>query len=326
MIFIHEFGHFITAKLFKVKVNKFALGMGPALFKFTRGETEYSLRAFPIGGYCAMEGEDGESEDTRAFVNQKPWKRLIILAAGATMNIILGLLILSIIVSQMSLLGTRIVAVPKENAATSVFQDHDEILRVNGKRIFISTDIDYILALDPDGKADFVIERDGEKLELNDVELELITDEDSGATGTARNFSLYGKEKTFFRVIGYSIESTISTVRLVLYSFASLITGKIPVKSLGGPVAVTTTVVKSVSSGWKTVLNLIGMISINLGVFNLLPLPALDGGRILFTLIEMIFRKPVSRKVEGIIHTVGFALLIGLMALIFFKDIYSLFA
>ena len=333
MIFIHEFGHFITAKLFKVKVNKFALGMGPALLKFGKGETEYSVRAFPIGGYCAMEGEDGESEEPRAFINQKPWKRLIILVAGAVMNILLGLLIMSILVCQMPLLGTRVVAnVPDVNeGVANTLQVRDEILKVNGKRVFIPRDLDYILALDNDGKADFVVERDGETVELKDVELYVYTDEDSGASGTYLEYGedayqFLGKEKTFFSVIGYSVSETVSTVRLVLYSFASLITGKIPVRSLGGPVAVTTTVVKSVSSGWQTVLNLIGMISINLGVFNLLPLPALDGGRILFTLIEMVFRKPVSRKVEGIIHTVGFVLLLGLMALIFFKDIYTLFA
>ena len=332
MIFIHEFGHFITAKLFKVKVNKFALGMGPAIFKFGKGETEYSLRAFPIGGYCAMEGEDGESEDSRAFINQRPWKRFIILASGATMNILLGLLIISILVCQMPLLGTRTMRnVPDANeGVVNTLQVWDEIIKVNGRRVFIPTDLDYILALDDDGKADFVIVRDGEEMELNDVELSLYTDEDSGAKGThleygEEGYQFLGKEKTFFGVIGYSISETVSTVRLVLYSFASLITGKIPVRSIGGPVAVTETVVKTVSGGWKTVLNLIGMISINLGVFNLLPLPALDGGRILFTLIEMIFRKPVSRKVEGIIHTVGFVLLIGLMILVFAKDILSLF-
>lgn len=332
MIFIHEFGHFITAKLFKVKVNKFALGMGPALFKFGKGETEYSLRLFPIGGYCAMEGEDEASDEPRAFVNQRPWKRLIILAAGATMNILLGLLIMSILVCQMPLLGTRMIAnAPDVNeGAVNALQVGDEILKVNGRRVYIPRDLDYILALDGDGKADFVVRRNGEETELKDVQLYVYTDDDSGSTGTYLEYGpdayqFLGKEKTFFGVLGYSVSETVSTVRLVLYSFASLITGKIPVRSLGGPVAVTTTVVKTVSSGWKTVLNLIGMISINLGVFNLLPLPALDGGRILFTLIEMIFRKPVSRKVEGIIHTVGFVLLIGLMVLVFAKDIFSLF-
>lgn len=332
MIFIHEFGHFITAKLFKVKVNKFALGMGPALFKFGKGETEYSLRLFPIGGYCAMEGEDGVSEEPRAFVNQRPWKRLIILAAGATMNILLGLLIMSIIVCQMPLLGTRIIAnVPEANEGVqNALQVGDEIIKVNDRRVYIPRDLDYVLALDDDGTADFVIVRDGVEKELKDVQLYVYTDEDSGSKGTyleygPDDYQFFGKEKTFFGVIGYSVSETISTVRLVLYSFASLITGKIPIRSLGGPVAVTSTVVKTVSSGWKTVLNLIGMISINLGVFNLLPLPALDGGRILFTLIEMIFRKPVSRKVEGIIHTAGFVLLIGLMIFVFAKDIFSLF-
>lgn len=332
MIFIHEFGHFITAKLFNVKVNKFALGMGPALVKFGKKETEYSIRLFPVGGYCAMEGEDGESEDPRAFVNQKAWKRFLILVAGATMNILLGLLIMSILVCQMPLLGTRTMAnVPEVNEGVAeTIQVGDEIVKVNGRRVYIPTDLDYILALDDDGKADFVIDRDGERIELNDVELNLYTDEDSGAKGTyleygPDGYQFLGKEKTFFGVIGYSISETVSNVRLVLYSFASLITGKIPVRSVGGPVAVTSTVVKSVSGGWKTVLQLIGMISINLGVFNLFPLPALDGGRILFTLIEMIFRKRVSRKVEGIIHTVGFVLLIGLMILVFAKDIFSLF-
>lgn len=325
MIFIHEFGHFFTAKLFKIKVNKFALGMGPALFKFNKGETEYSLRLFPIGGYCAMEGEDGENSDPRAFVNQKPWKRLIVLSAGAIMNILLGLIIISIIVSQMSLLGTRYIAITPENSAPSVFLDYDKVIKVNGKRIFSASDIDYILALDSDGKADFVISRNGENIKLNDVQLELITDKNSGATGTGRNFSLYGVEKTFFGVIKHGIMTTISTVRLVLYSFASLITGKVPVTQLSGPVAVTDTVIKSVSYGWEPILNLVGMISVNLGVFNLLPLPALDGSRMVFAFLEMVFRRPIARKWESWVHGIGFILLLGMMALVFFKDIYSLF-
>jgi len=325
MIFVHEFGHFFTAKLFKIKVNEFALGMGPSLFKFRKGETEYSLRLFPIGGYCAMEGEDGENSDPRAFVNQKPWKRLIVLGAGAFMNILLGLIIISILVSQMSLLGTRHIAITQDASSNSVFHDYDEILKVNGKHIFSATDIDYILALDTDGKADFLIRRDGEKLSLKDVELELINDKESGATGTARNFTIYGVEKTFFGVIKYGVMKTISTVRLVIYSFASLITGKVPVSQLSGPVAVTDTVIKSVSYGWEPILELIGMISVNLGVFNLLPIPALDGSRMLFVFIEMIFRRPVSRKWESWIHAIGFIVLMGLMALVFFKDIFTLF-
>ena len=325
MIFIHEFGHFFTAKLFGVKVNKFALGMGPALFKFGKGETEYSLRLFPIGGYCAMEGENGESDDPRAFVNQKAWKRIIVLAAGATMNILLGLLMISIIVSQMPLLGTSMVAVNKDEAQATVFRDYDEIIKVNGKRVFISNDIDYILSLDSDGKADFIIERDGERLELDDVQLELITDEELGASGTVRNFAVYGKEKTVWRVIKYSVDLTISTMRLVLYSLGSMITGKIPVRQISGPVGVTSAVVKAVSFGWEPVIDFIGMISINLGVFNLLPIPALDGSRILFALIELIFRKPVGRNAESWIHAAGFALIIGLTVLIFAKDIITLF-
>ncbi|MBR5943296.1 MAG: site-2 protease family protein, partial [Clostridia bacterium] len=247
-------------------------------------------------------------------------------------NILLGLIIMSILVCQMPLLGTRYIAnVPDANEGIAeMLQVGDEILEVNGKNVYITSDVDYIIALDNDGKADFLVRRDGEEIELKDVQLSLYTDEDSGSSGTyidygEEGYQFLGKEKTFFGVIGYSISETISTVRLVLYSFASLITGKIPIKSIGGPVAVTTTIVKNVTSGWKPILKLIGMISINLGVFNLFPLPALDGGRILFALIEMIIRRPVSRKVEGIIHTVGFILLLGLMALIFFKDILSLF-
>lgn len=325
MIFIHEFGHFITAKMFGVKVNRFALGMGPAIFKFGKGETEYSLRLFPIGGYCAMEGEDETSDDPRAFVNQRPCKRIIVLAAGAVMNILLGLIIISILVSTMPLLGTRMVAVKPEEAASTVFQDHDEILKVNNRRVYIATDIDYILALDPDGKADFKIKRDGKKLELKDVQLEKIPDKDSDATGTLRNFTIYGQKKNFWRVIRYSFDSTMSTVRLVLYSFASLITGKIPMRQVSGPVGVTTAFVKNISSGWKNTMKLIGMISINLGVFNLFPIPALDGSRILFALIEMIFRRPVNRKAEGWIHSIGFILIIILSVIIFAKDILSLF-
>lgn len=329
MIFIHEFGHFITAKLFKVKVNKFALGMGPAIFKFGKHETEYSLRAFPIGGYCAMEGEDGDSDDPRAFVNQKHWKKLIILVAGAFMNILLGLIIVSIIVSRMDLLGTTSIYV-RDGYTETQLMDGDEILEINGKNTYIATDVQYLLALDTDGKVDMLISRNGEKMELTDVQLETVTEE--GVTGTvfpADDIKIYGEEKTFFGVIKYAFLSTISTIRLVIYSFFSLITGKVPVSQLGGPVKVTETMVKTVSYGWETVLNLIGMISINLGVFNLLPIPALDGGRVFFTLVDLIatkiFHKPINRKYEAVINTVFFVLLMAFMIFIVFKDVYSLF-
>lgn len=329
MIFVHEFGHFITAKIFNVKVNKFALGMGPAIFKFGKHETEYSLRAFPIGGYCAMEGEDGESDDPRAFVNQKHWKKLIILVAGAFMNILLGLIIVSILVTQMNLLGTTYVYV-REGYTDTLLMDGDKILEINGKNTYIATDVQYFLGLDNDGKVDMLVSRSGEEIELKDVKLETVTED--GVTGTVLptdDIMIYGEEKSFIGVVKYAILSTVSTIRLIIYSFFSMITGKVPVSQLGGPVKVTETVVKSVSYGWETILNFIGMISINLGVFNLLPIPALDGGRVFFTIIDWIsvslFHKSINRKYEAMINSLFFVLLMALMLIIVFKDVFSLF-
>ncbi len=331
IIGIHELGHFLTAKLFKVKVNEFALGMGPTIFKKQKGETKYALRIFPIGGFVSMEGEDKTSTDERAFCNKKWWQKFIIVAAGAIMNLILGFIFVIIITSMQDLIGTTQIHSFYENATSASYglAAGDTIKEINGTKIFSSQDISYALQRDEDGIYDFLVERDGKKIELNDVHFETKTGE-NGHNTIIYDFIIVGKEKTFFNVLGTSILDTISTARLIWLTLFDLVTGRYGINDLSGPVGTvnfiaqaTTDAVQS-GTGIDVILSIMALISINVGVFNLLPIPALDGGRLFFIFIEAIRRKPIPQKYEGVIHAVGLVILMLFMAFITFNDIKNL--
>lgn len=331
IIGIHELGHFLSAKLFRVKVNEFSLGMGPAIFKKQKGETQYSLRCFPIGGFVSMEGEDEESEDERAFCNKKWWQKLIIVAAGAIMNLLLGFIFVIILTSMDDLIGTPQIHSFYENATSSQYglEAGDTIKEINGTNIYSSRDISYALQRDEDGIYDFVVERDGEKVELADVHFETKPGE-NGHNIIIYDFIIVGVEKTFFNVISTAAQDTVSIARLVWLTLFDLVTGHYGINDLSGPVgtvsiiAETTTQAVASGTGFDTIVYIMALISINVGVFNVLPVPALDGGRLFFILIEAIRRKPIPAKYEGIIHAVGLALLMLLMLIITFNDIKNL--
>ncbi len=331
IIAIHELGHFLSAKLFGVKVNEFSLGMGPAIFKKQKGETKYSLRCLPIGGYVSMEGEDDSSEDERAFCNKKPWKKFIIVAAGAIMNLILGFLFVVILTSMDDLIGTTQIHSFYENATSAQYglQVGDEIKEINGMHIFSSRDISYAMLRDDDGIYDMVVKRDGEKVKLEDVHFDRKTDENGNST-IIYDFIIVGVEKTPLNVITTAAKDTVSIARLVWLTLFDLVTGHYGINDLSGPVG-TVSIIADVTSeaassgaGFDTIVYIMALISINVGVFNLLPIPALDGGRLFFILIEMIRRKPVPAKYEGYVHAAGMALLILLMVVITFNDIKNL--
>lgn len=327
MIFIHELGHFLAAKLMGVRVNQFAIGFGPVLLRWGKGETEYSLRLLPLGGFCAMEGEDEESADGRAFCNKKPWRRFIITAAGAFFNIVLGFIIMMIILIPNQYIGTLQVAQFQENAVSqkSGLQVGDEFVKVNGRRIFTTYDLGYTFSNIPaDGKVDLVVKRNGEKIELPDVTF--ATEEVKGINIVSIDFGLLGVKKTPLSFISEAFRNTISYGRIVWWSLLDLITGKYGISQISGPVGVTAAIGEAARAGIFSLLPMVGLITINLGIFNLLPLPALDGGRLLFIVIEMIRRKPVPQKYEGMVHAIGFIVLMAFMALIAFKDIFQLFA
>lgn len=332
IIIIHEFGHFICAKLFDVKVNEFSIGMGPAIFKKQKGETQYSLRALPIGGYVSMEGEDEESEDERAFNKKKVWQRIIIVVAGATMNLILGLVIMAITLSTSTdLIGTNTI---KEFYPTAVsnqqggLKEGDKFLKIDGHAVWSERDLSFLMSRSDNGVFNFVVERDGEKVELNNVAFKTEDVEYNGKTVTmiTYDFVIVGEKPTFKNVFINSFTQSASIVRTVWLSLFDVVTGRYGMSELAGPVGTVDIIADVAQSAaeehnFEQLLFIMALITINIGVANLLPLPALDGGRLMFLIIEGIRRKPVNRKYEGYIHAAGLALLLLLMVFVTYNDI-----
>ncbi|MBQ9982407.1 MAG: site-2 protease family protein [Oscillospiraceae bacterium] len=352
LVAVHEFGHFAVAKLSGIKVNKFAIGMGPILFKHTKGETEYSLRLLPIGGFCAMEGEDDDSNDERAFRNKSVGKRIAVVVAGAIMNLILGFIISVVVTSMMEKVPQNKVGQFKENSLSQQagLQIGDEILEVNGLSIFTDYDISYQLSNAQDGVCDLLVKRDGMKIRLDDVpfydkiyyyiddtieggEQYVEFDSREEYTGSEElkeaykiNLKLsYDDPKTVSGVIGYSFRNTVSYARLIWISLVDLVRGKYGINDLSGPVGIVSAIDQVRVYGIEEVLRLVMLITINLGIFNLLPLPALDGGRLVFLIIEAIRRKPIPAEKEGMVHFIGMALLMVLMVIVMISDVKKLF-
>lgn len=324
LILIHEFGHFISAKLLGVKVNEFAIGFGPKLFSFKGKETTYSFKLIPFGGYCAMEGEDENSTDGRAFCNKAAWRRFIIVIMGATFNLLLGLLIIAITLAPAEAFSSTTVAEFAENAQSeqSGLMINDEILRVDGRKIYSTYDLSYAFTNIPDGKIDITVLRDGKEKLLKDVSFE--TEKADGISYLTVDFKVYGIKKTFGTYLKQTVNTAASYCSVIWRSLFDLIGGKYGISAVSGPVGVTVAIGEVARQSLMNLLPIMALITINLGLFNLLPIPALDGGRLLFILIEMIFRKPVPQKYETLVHTAGFILLIGFMILISAKDIWTL--
>lgn len=324
LIIIHEFGHFIAAKLLGVKVNEFAVGFGPKLFSKQGKETKYSVNLIPLGGYCAMEGEDEDSGDNRAFCNKKPWRRFIIIAMGAIFNLILGLVIVAITLAPQEAFNSTVVAEFKENAVSSEsgLMVNDKITEVEGRKIFSTYDLSYAFTNVKDGKIDMTVIRDGKRVELKDVAFN--SSEEDGISYLEVDFYVYGIKKTVGSYIEQTFATAASYCAVVWRSLIDIIGGKYGISAVSGPVGVTAAIGSAAKVSLANLLPIMAIITINLGLFNLLPIPALDGGRLLFILIEMIFRKPVPQKYEAAVHAAGFAVLIAFMLFITAKDIWSL--
>lgn len=335
IIFLHELGHFLTAKLSGIKINEFSIGMGPKLLSFGKKETKYTLRLFPIGGFCAMEGEDDDSEDDRAFSNKPVWKRMIVVAAGAIMNIIFGFVLMAVVLCQQNLLGTNQVAdfaegSKLEEAGAEV---GDYIVSIDGYSVSTDRDLSFGFAFaDPADGVDVTLSRNGEKIELDNVPFDTVVGE-TGRESVTMDFYIYGEQKTFLNVAGKTFMDTGSVIRMVFASLGGIVSGKFGFNDLSGPVGAAQAITQAASAGlsvsfMSAVNNIIIMmcvISVNLGIFNLLPLPALDGGRFVFLIIEAIRKKPVPQKYEAYVNAAGFILLIALMVAITFKDVWGLF-
>lgn len=335
LVFIHELGHFLTAKAFGVQVNEFSLFMGPTIFKKQIGETLYSVRGIPIGGFCAMEGEDEESNNPRSFPNAVWWKRMVILAAGAAMNFLTGVVLLACFFApDKQFIKPVITQIDPRCSFAGVdgIQEGDRILRVDGEKIYVYSDFSLILSLNPGDAHDLVLERDGKTVTLKALNMEKQDFENEDGTVSKRyGFSFSVTDATLWEKIKYTWASAMDTVRMVRLSLRMLFTGQAGVEDVSGPVGIVSQmaqVADQSGSRYYAFLNLLyfgGFIAINLAVMNLLPIPALDGGRLmgvlLTTVIEAVTRKKLNPKIEGYIHGIGMILLLILMGLIMFKDI-----
>ncbi|MBO4467756.1 MAG: site-2 protease family protein [Clostridia bacterium] len=329
LIIIHEFGHFIAAKSLGIRVNEFAVGFGHKLFSFKKGETLYRVNLIPLGGYCAMEGEDEASADSRAFCNKSPIRRFAVVAMGAIFNLLLGVILVAVTLIPQDRFATTQVAGFYENAVSeqSGLKAGDKIVAVNGRRIYSEMDLSYAFTNVKDGKLDLTVKRNGEKKELKDVTF--ATEDIDGINYISVDFYVAPQKKTFFTFLSKTGETSLSYCTIVWRSLVDLITGKFGKsswKAMSGPVGLTAAIGNIARQRLFDLIPIMALITINLGLFNLLPLPALDGGRLLFILIEMITRKKVPQKYEALVHGIGFALLLALMVLITAKDIWGLIA
>ncbi len=337
LIAIHEFGHFFTAKLMGVTVNEFAIGMGPAILKKKGKHTVYSLRLLPLGGFCAMEGEDGNSDDPGSFNSKAPWKRFTILIAGAGMNFIAGFLAVVIIFSSSPAFATNEIEGFESGCPYSGadgLQAGDKVLSIDGEPIYYSNNFSTYAARSKTGYVDIVVLRSGKKVELKDFKLVPVEYEIDGETVIKYGINFRVEEANLLSELKYSWHTTCDFVRMVRVGIVDLITGNASVKDMSGVVGIVSTIndvgnqSASPSAAAKNIAYLCAFIAVNLAVMNLLPIPALDGGRVFFliitTIIEKVFRKKVNAKYEGYINAAGLILLVGLMIFVMYNDITRL--
>lgn len=325
MIFFHELGHFAFAKIFKVAITEFSIGMGPKIFsKKGRDGVAYSLRLFPIGGFVAMEGEDEESEVPNAFNKKPAYQRFIIVIAGATMNILIAIIIVFFLTLTTQKFGTTIVAQIDETwGAQNELAVGDEITKVGNISVKTAEDLSYQIMYNGNKPVDLTVIRDGKEILLENVEFPTVVQEGDITFGRM-TFSVKGEEPSFLLVLKHTLRNSVSTVRMIWDSLAGLLSGRFGFKQLSGPIGVTSAMVEVAEYGPREFFYLIAVISMNLGVFNLLPIPALDGGTLLFTGIEMVFKKRLPTKVEQYIKLVGLALLLTLVVIVSIKDVITL--
>ncbi len=325
LIFVHELGHFLTARAFGIRVHAFAVGMGPAIWKKKKNGTEYALRALPIGGFVKLEGEDETSEDPAAFGNKSPWARMLVLFAGGFMNILVGFLIFVILFLSVAEISVPTVGsvIPETPAATAGLMPGDEIVKINGKSIHISNDMTLAMMKNGADTLQLTVRRDGT---IQDFAVTPRYDEASGSY--VLGFYRDVEKMTPGLALKTAFHNTSFVVDLVYFSLKEMVTGQVRLADMSGPVGIVSemsTVAKS-EMPILNMMNFMGLIAVNLGVMNLLPIPALDGGRIFFALVELLRRKPIKPEHEGMVHFIGFALLIMFMVLITFSDIRKLFA
>lgn len=365
VIAIHEFGHFAVAKLCGVQVNEFSIGMGPVLLKKMHHGTQYSLRALPVGGFVALEGEESPesqqaereersdleerpisqrsgadsspnggaskeeevSQPTGKPLNEAPvWQRALIMAAGACMNFLLGFVVMAILLAaQNEPITSRVIYAVEDGAlcGQTGLEAGDKVLAVNGRRCFVANDMLYELMRTEDYSASFTVLRDGKKVELPRVQFDTWQDED-GETHMSLGFTVYGIRKTPVNVIKEAWNSVLYYGRIIFTSLMDLLRGRESINDLSGPVGIVTAIGQAASYGWQDLLELLALITVNVGIFNLLPFPALDGGKVVFLLIEGVTGHAVPEKIQSGLTLAAFALLFALMIFATYNDIVRL--
>lgn len=329
LIFIHELGHFLCARLCGVGIHEFAIGMGPKLIAWTSKKTgtKYAIRALPIGGYVSMVGEEEESDRDDAFGNRPVWKRILIVCAGPLMNLLLGFISMLIMVTASGeLYGTQVIYPINGNVQISDgsgLEQGDTILKIGNVGVRTRNELVYEIMRQGTEPLDVTVLRDGEKIKVENVLFPTIVE--GGVLFGGVDF--YADQEAFSvgNVVKHTVFRSLSTVKMIVDSFADLLTGKYGVEAMSGPVGITQTMGEAAASGFSTFLYIFVVITINLGVFNLFPIPALDGGRLLFLLIEAVIRRPVNKTVESYIHFAGLLIMFGLIIFVTFNDILRLF-
>lgn len=331
IIFVHEFGHFITARIFGVKVHEFAIGMGPKLISWWgKKQTRYSIRLIPMGGFCKMEGEDEESQDEGSF-SGKPWyARLIILAAGAAMNVLLGFVISTVFVGLLysgnGIPSTVVENVAQDASVAEFLQPGDKIIKINGQKINIKRDIDFAMQESGGAESEMTFVRNGEKITKQFKPY--IAQYTDGTPAYLVGINIKTEPLNMFNLVRESFCQTVWMGKMVYVSLGMMISGKVGVNELSGPVGVVGVMNETAQQGGiEGLINLLflgAFISVNIGIMNLLPIPALDGGRIFFVIIEAIRRKPIPPEKEGVVHFIGLVLLFGLMIFATWNDIVRL--
>ena len=336
LVAVHELGHFLAAKLCGVRVNEFSIGMGPTVWKRKRGETQYSLRGLPIGGFCAMEGEDEDTGDQRSFVRQGFWQKLLILVAGAGMNFLAGLLILLCLYAGAGVFYTdQITDLAPEFSRQGELMPGDRIYKVNGYRAYLAGDSSMFLSYARDG-VDLEVIRDGEHIVVKDLQRQTYTDQDGAAyRGFGLYMGRYAEEATLGNKLKYTWNTALDFVQLVRFSLVQLFTGGASVEDLSGPVGIVSTITevgdqaKTQRDAWSQIFYFAALIAVNLAVMNMLPIPALDGGRVFFLLVDqltlLLFKRKVQERYQAAVNTAGFVVLMGFMLLVTFHDVFKLF-
>ncbi|MBQ1333785.1 MAG: site-2 protease family protein [Clostridia bacterium] len=340
LITFHEFGHFITAKLSGITVEEFSVGMGPAFFKRTYKGTQYSLRILPIGGYCKMEGEEEENDSEGSFSNKPLYTRFIVVVAGSVMNFIAGFLIFAIMVASSGVIGTTVVSDFREGMDSHPTQEAglmagDRIVKLNSTVTHISDDIVYYLTSRGDEPTDITVERNGETIVLKNVTFPYETYDKSEITGSPKDegkpyhlvytdFYVTTEPATFGGTIQTAFYKSLATAKLIWVTLGDIVRGKVGVTELSGPIGVGSAISSAIKVSWESFWRLVAFITINLAVVNLLPLPALDGGRIVFMIFELIARRPVPPEKENLVHFVGLVAFLLLAVFIAYQDIVKL--